>query len=250
MRIEAFNKRVFEAPMNRRPRAFDVYSKGEGAPVLIMQELPGIGPETLRLADELVSRGFAVIVPHLFGPLGKVSMAGNALRVFCMRREFHLFAKGRTSPIVEWMRALCADEMARRGVKGLGVIGMCLTGNFAISLMADDAVLAGVASQPSLPLNDREAPHMSADDIAAIRGRLDEHGPMFSYRFEGDPLCRAERFQRLDAAFNGDRERIRLRELPGKGHSVLTLHFVDEAGHPTRTALDEVSAYFDGTLKA
>ena len=59
---------------------------------MIIQELPGIGPETLRLADEFVAAGFTVVLPHLFGPLGKTDLAGNMLRVLCMRREFRLFA--------------------------------------------------------------------------------------------------------------------------------------------------------------
>ncbi len=155
--------------------------------MVIIQELPGIGPETLRLADEFVDRGFAVVLPHLFGPLEKTSIGGNLLRVFCMRREFSLFAAHRSSPIVDWLKALCRDIKEQGQCKGVGVIGMCLTGNFAISLMGDDSVLAAVSSQPSMPLMKASQLHMSAADITAIRQRIDATAPMHAYRFDGRP---------------------------------------------------------------
>ena len=242
---------AFEAPLgeSRGTARFDVYRRGEGAPVVLMQELPGIGRQTLRLGEELVNAGFSVWIPHLLGPLGKTDLPGNALRLFCMRREFALFAAGKTSPVTAWLAALCARAKAATGAKGVGTIGMCLTGNFAISLMAEDAVLAGVASQPSMPLLKSQALHMSANEIEAVRRALDTKGPMLAYRFEKDALCRAAKFEVLARAFNADAERIRLTTLPGPGHSVLTLDFVDEAGHPTRAALDEVIRYFQAKLQ-
>jgi dienelactone hydrolase len=228
----------------------DVYRHGSGAPVVIIQELPGIGPETLRLADEFVDRGFAVVLPHLFGPLEKTSIGGNLLRVFCMRREFHLFESNRTSPIVDWLKALCRDIKAQGQCKGVGVIGMCLTGNFAISLMGDDSVLAAVSSQPSMPLVKASQLHMSAADITAIRQRIDATAPIHAYRFDGDPMCNAAKFRAIDEAFNDKGvTRVATHTLPGKGHSVLTLDFVDQQGHPTRAALDEILAYFAAQLQ-
>lgn len=226
----------------------DVYRRGSGAPVVLIQELPGIGPETLRLADEFVANGFEIVLPHLFGPLGKVSTGGNLLRVFCMRREFHLFENNRSSPIVDWLKALCRDVRGNR--KGVGVIGMCLTGNFAISLMGDDNVLAAVSSQPSMPLMKAGELHMSAEDIDTIRARIEATAPIHAYRFAGDPMCNAVKYKAIDAAFNNDGiTRVHTHTLPGKGHSVLTLDFVDEQGHPTRAAMDEILAYFDSQLK-
>jgi len=221
----------------------DVYRRGSGAPVVLIQELPGIGPETLRLADEFVANGFEIVLPHLFGPLGKVSTGGNLLRVFCMRREFHLFENNQTSPIVDWLKALCRH--VRGPHKGVGVIGMFLTGNFAISLMGDDSVLAAVSSQPSMPLMKAAELHMSPQEIATVRQRIDATAPMHAYRFAGDPICNAVKYRAIDGAFNHDGvTRVHTHTLPGKGHSVLTLDFVDEAGHPTRRALDDILAYF------
>ena len=130
------------------------------------------------------------------------------------------------------------------------MIGMCLTGNFAISMMADESVLAGVASQPSLPIFANSALHMSSDDVAEIRAGLDEKGPMLAFRFQGDKLCTHAKFEALDAAFNGGKQRIKLREIEGAKHSLLTVHFNGEDGSPTFEALTEVMGYFTEKLKA
>lgn len=249
MVMQSFEKTVFSTDeVDGKPLSHDVYTKGEGPVVLIIQELPGIGTETVRLADKLVDAGFRVVLPHIFGPLGKLSFAGNTARLFCMRREFALFAKKRTSPVVNWLRALSRELKNQYDVPGIGVIGMCLSGNFAISLMADDAVLAGVASQPSLPLGMQKSLHMSDQDVAEIRDALDEKGAMLAFRFAGDKLCTGAKFKALDAAFNDDKERIKLTNVEGNDHALLTVHFIDEAGSPTDAALQEVMGYFGDKL--
>lgn len=244
--LDGYDKQRFQAELTGGDlAAHDVYVKGEGPVVVIIQELPGIGRETLRLADRFVDLGYRVALPHLFGPLGRISMLGNLARVFCMRREFHLFAKNGSSPIVGWLKALCQHHKHLSGNDGVAVIGMCLTGNFAMSLIADDAVLASVASQPAMPFLAQGALHMSQDEIEASRKRLDEIGPMLAMRFEKDPLCTALKFEAIDRGLSQEGQRVRQRVLPGKGHSVLTLDFIDQEGHPTRQAFDEVVAYFD-----
>ena len=226
----------------------DIYRRGTGAPVVLIQELPGIGEETLRLADRLVDAGFEVVMPHLLGPIGRTSMAGNLARVFCMRKEFSLFSTNKSSPIVDWLKALCNDVRESRKARGVGVIGMCLTGNFAISLIGDDSVLAAVASQPSLPIHKQDALHMSPEEISQSRRALEEKGPMLGFRLAEDKACSARKFECIHDTFNDDQERIRLETLPGKGHSVLTLDFVDEEGQPTYEALNSVIDYFSDHL--
>ena len=248
--LEGYDKRVFSAQIRGGTNvSHDVYSRGEqSATVVIIQELPGIGPETLALADRFSAQGYRVVLPHLFGPLGKISLAGNLFRVFCMRKEFTLFSKNESSPIVDWLRALCRDLKDNHDVSGPGVIGMCLTGNFAISLMADDSVLAGVASQPSMPFNGQGDLHMSNNEVSAARARLSEQGAMIAVRFEGDFICQGEKFEAIRKAFNDDQERVRLIELPGKGHSVFTLDFV-KGGEPAEEAFQAVLSYFESKLK-
>lgn len=249
--IKGFEKTQFSSDaMDGKPAAFDVYTKGEGPVVVLIQELPGIGMETIELADRFVNKGFRVVMPHLFGPLGRLSFAGNLARVFCMRREFAIFSKNQSSPIVKWLKALCQDCRDRYNVPGVGVIGMCLTGNFAISLMADEAVLAGVASQPSLPLFSPTSLHMSDDEIAKVRTRLEEHGPMLAFRFKGDVLCTAKKFKALHDKFNDGQKRIELRQIPGKKHAILTVHFDCKPGSPSSDALNEIFGYFKEKLTA
>jgi len=235
---------------NGHTATHDVYVRGNGKKVLILiQELPGIGQETLALADRFVDRGYTVVMPHLFGPIGKTATIGNTIRVFCMRKAFKLFAWNESSPIVDFLSGLCSAMKERYGVKGVAVIGMCLTGNFAISLMANEDVLAGFASQPAMPLLQQGALHMSPETIEGTKRNLDRVGPMHCGRFRKDPLCTAAKFDKLHNSFNRDgKERIIFHELPGRGHSILTLDFVDDEGHPTYQALQEVMGYFDGQL--
>jgi dienelactone hydrolase len=250
--LSAYQKSVFSAETREgKFISHDVYARGSGSPVVLIQELPGIGQETLRLADKLIDAGHEVVMPHLFGPLGKISIGGNLARVMCMRKEFRLMATDASSPVADWLRLLCRQVRDTRGVDGVGVIGMCLTGNFAITLIGDDSVLAagGVTTRHAL-LQSKGALHMSSQEIASSREALETKGAMRVLRFEDDPLSTVEKSECIHRTFNDDaHERVREIVLPGKGHSVLTLDFVDEAGHPTHEALQNVLDYFAAKLR-
>lgn len=249
--ITDYQKSAFTSKMrNGKSATHDIYTLGNGKKVLILiQELPGIGQETLALADRFVAQDYTVVLPHLFGPIGKTATLRNFFQVLCMRKEFAIFAKNKSSPVVDYLADLCMEMKTKHRVKGVAVIGMCLTGNFAISLMASDAVLAGFASQPSLPILKQGALQLSETEITSIKKKLDQVGPMHCGRFEGDKLCTAEKFDLLQRTFNTDKkERMILHQLPGKGHSILTLDFVNKVGHPTTNALNEVMTYFDNQL--
>ncbi|MBW8639670.1 dienelactone hydrolase family protein [Hoeflea sp. WL0058] len=243
--LNGFQQRSFAAEISGGQTVeHDVYEKGEGPVIVILHELPGIEKETIRFADKMVAAGFRVVLPHLFGPLGKFAIVRNMARFFCVRREIDIFARNRSSPIVDWLKALCRDLQQRHAVSGVGVIGMCLTGNFAISLMADESVLASVASQPSLPLFAQHALHMSPEDIEATKRKLDTNGPMHAYRFAGDKLCKAEKFSAIEQTFNSGKERITLTHVPGNKHAMLTAHFIEGEDSPTQAALNEIIGYF------
>ena len=250
--IADYTKTVFTAETSEgHSVSHDIYNRGSGTPVVLIQELPGIGQETLALADRLIDAGHEVVIPHLFGPIGKISIGGNLARVMCMRKEFRLMASNASSPISDWLRLLCREVRDSRGADGVGVIGMCLTGNFAITLIGDDSVLAAVASQPAMPFFKQGALHMSPKEIADSRRALETKGPMRVLRFEDDPLSTVEKSECIHRTFNDNgHERVKEIVIPGKGHSVLTLDFVDEAGHPTRDALKNVLAYFSARLSA
>jgi dienelactone hydrolase len=245
--MDGFSKDAFSAPIDGHDTRFDIYRIGAGAPVILMQEMPGIGPEAIALCKRLAGAGFEVWAPHWFGPLGKATHT-NVVRILCMRREFQLFAKNKSSAIVDWMRALCRHVAQVRGVERVGVIGMCLSGNFAMTLIAEPNVWAAVASQPSLPGRAPGALHMSASEIAASHAALDTKGAMHAYRFAGDPLCTQAKFDAIDSAFNENGVRVRLNILPGRGHSVFTGHFDETAGAPTAEALTDVIGYLKAQL--
>lgn len=249
--IQDFTKTEFSCKMrNGKIATHDIYTLGSGNKiVVIIQELPGIGQETLALADKFVAKGYTVVLPHLFGPLGKTATGRNFVQVLCMRREFKIFAKNESSPVVDFLSGLCTHLKNQYQVKGVAVIGMCLTGNFAISLMANEDVLAGFASQPSLAIFNQKSLHMSPEEVEKIKNNIDKVGPVHCGRFEKDKLCTHHKFELLKKTFNQNgQERIIFHELPGKGHAILTLDFVDKEGHPTYQTLQKVFGYFESQL--
>jgi dienelactone hydrolase len=223
-----------------------------------MHESPGITPEVEHFARRVAAEGFRVFLPHMFGTPGKALSAPYALGQMaraCISREFSVLAKGESSPITDWLRALCRHAHAECGGPGVGAIGMCLTGNFALSLMVDDAVMAPVLSQPSLPFPvskaHRAALHLSEADLEVVKKRARQGAGVLGLRFSDDPLCPPERFETLRRELGDDFEAIEIDSSRGNphgikriAHSVVTADLIDEQGHPTRAALDRVLALF------
>jgi dienelactone hydrolase len=232
-----------------------VYRRGSGPGVVVIHEIPGIHPAVVAFANRVADAGFSVAMPLLFGTPGKpVSRGYIALELVrvCISREFRVLAAREASPITEWLRALCRGLHAELRGKGVGAIGMCLTGNFALALMVDDAMMAPVLSQPSLPFpfgkSRRAGLHISDEDLAIAKNR---HVPVLGLRFTEDPACPKERFDRLRSEFGTRFEAIEIDSsqgnahgIPQDAHSVLTVHIVDSAGHPTKQALDRVLEFF------
>ena len=232
-----------------------VYVAGSGPAVIVMTEMPGISPHVARFARWVVGAGFTVYMPHLFGKDGAVPSPLYALSGMikgCISREFRAFASNASSPVTQWLRALAAQAHGEAGGKGVGAIGMCFTGNFALSMMLEKAVLAPVLAQPSLPLNNPAGMHIAPDELAAVKARLEaEDLTVRAYRFEGDSYCRAERFAAFAEALG---DRFEGRVLPDSAanpdalmkmpHSVVTLHLIDEADQPTVQARDEILDFF------
>jgi dienelactone hydrolase len=239
-----------------------VYRRGTGPGVVIMTEIPGITPPVAAFAERVAAEGFTVFVPNLFGTPGEPLTPRRALVEIaraCVSREFHVLAAREASPITHWLRALCRHAHAEIGGKGVGAIGMCLTGNFALALMVDPVVMAPVLSQPSLPFPigraRRAGLHLSDADLAAVKARVAGGCPVLGIRFTGDPACPPERFARLreelGAGFEGieiDSSRGNPHGIPPSAHSVVTTDLVDREGHPTRAALDRVLGFFKERL--
>lgn len=242
-----------------------VHVAGAGPAVIVMTEMPGISPHVARFARWVRDAGFTVYMPSLFGRDGAVPGAHEGKAVFqraCVSAEFKAFAANESSPVTQWLRALARHAHATCGGPGVGAIGMCFTGNFALTMMLEPAVLAAVLSQPSLPLNDPAGMHIAPEELAEVSARLKrENLTVRAYRFEGDRVCRAERFAAYQRALG---PRFVPRVLPDSAahpdpppffaefvptpHSVVTAHLIDEAGQPTASARDEILAYFAAVL--
>jgi dienelactone hydrolase len=231
-----------------------------GPAVIIIHEVYGFTPTVARLCRLVRDGAFRVYAPVLFGSVDARNperiLPGPLFRL-CISREFYLFASGKSSPIVQWLKELARLAHRECGGPGVGVIGMCLTGNFALAMAVDPAVVAPVLAQPSLPAHKRAALDVSASDLATVRQRIKNEGLVVrGYRFEGDNLCHAARFATLqrelgdsfigttlpDAAANAEG-----RKPP---HGVFTTELINEAGQPTRAAIDEVIGFFREKLRS
>lgn len=237
-----------------------VYIAGTGPAVIVMTEMPGISPHVARFSRWVRDAGFTVYMPSLFGRDGAVPQADEGADIFrraCVSAEFRALAGNGSSPVTQWLRALARLAHRECGGPGVGAIGMCWTGNFALSMMLEPALIAPVMAQPALPLDDPAGIEISTVDIEAVRQRLERDDlTVLAFRFEGDRFCRAQRFAAYAEAL-GDRFIPRVlpdsaastavppffaAHVPGP-HSVLTVHLIDEAGQPTVVARDEILAF-------
>ncbi|MCP3803813.1 dienelactone hydrolase family protein [Allokutzneria sp. A3M-2-11 16] len=242
-----------------------VYVAGSGPAVVLMPEMPGISPDVLRLARWVRDAGFTVHVPSLFGVDGAYPTADGGMEIAkraCVSAEFRAFAGGGTSPVTAWLRGLARLAHKECGGPGVGAIGLCFTGNFALTMTLEPAVIAPVVNHPSLPLDDPAGLEISDEDARAVRDRIARDGlKVLAYRFENDRWCTGQRFAAYQAllgdAFDG---RVLpdsagntnpppfAREVVGTPHSVVTAHLVDAQGHPTVQARDEILAFLKDRL--
>ncbi len=236
-----------------------------GPPVVLVHELDGLGEACRSLAIHLRNQGFRVHLPGFFGGLapdsklrGRIHTAKGMTKV-CVRREFACIATKKTSPVSDWVRALAADIVrVDQQERGVGVIGMCLTGGIVLDTVAENAVGAAVAAQPSLPWS----PETSRWPVnRAVRqhslGMADDHlydaiksgTPVLTVRFDDDPKYPIERFELVERCFNaqvlrvpttavGERDRKKL-------HATLTGAFRSEGVYgqieaDSMAAVDEV----------
>ena len=260
--LEAFTRFDFTDPAGRWTRP--VYRRGSGPAVIVIHEMPGLHPLVLRFATRVAAAGMTVFCPHLFGDAGKeirpLSSLGTMIRGICIRREFAAWATDRSSPIVDWLRALARQAHEECGGRGVGAVGMCFTGNFALAMMTEPSVVAPVLSQPSLPMaigpggkKRGAAMGVSPAEIKCARQRLeDEDLTMLGLRFEGDAYVPPERFAALQAALGPRFEGVVLdpkdaapNTMMSMAHSVLTIHLNDaDPDGPTKQVEERVIAFF------
>lgn len=235
-----------------------VFRAGSGPAVIVIHEAPGLHPGVIEFGRHVVDAGFTVFMPSLFGTPGKEFSLGYALRSLgraCVTREFTAFALDRTNPAIGWLRKLAADAHAECGGPGVGAIGMCFTGGFALGMMVDETMLAPVLSQPSLPLGlgrKRDAAvGISDEDFTRVKQRASEGACVLGLRFSADKLVPPERFETLRRELGDGFISVEIDSSKGnphgikpRAHSVVTQDLVDEPGHPTLAARDQVIEFF------
>jgi dienelactone hydrolase len=206
----------------------DTYRKGTGPGVVVIHEIPGITPLVARFANEVVDRGFTVVMPDLLGTPGKAPSApyiAAGMAKLCVAREFAAFALNKTSPVIAWLRSLARDLHADVGGPGVGAVGMCFSGGFALGMMVDEIMLAPVLSQPSMPLPVGSARagalHLSPDDEEAVIQRAADGCQVLGLRFTEDRAV-GTRFSTLSDKLGDSFIAIELPSNAKADHSVLT----------------------------
>ena len=207
--------------------SFPTYRRGTGPGVIVIHEIPGITPKVQHFAEEVVDSGFTVVMPSLFGTPGKPMSVGgvvSTLTKVCISREFVTMATGHTSPIAHWTRALAKSLHEELGGPGVGALGMCFSGGFALAMMVDGHVAAPVLSQPSMPFPVTRGLaadlNLSPADLTAVKERVAAGCPVLGLRYTSDKAV-GTRFNTLRRELGDGFLSV---ELAGKGHSVLTEH--------------------------
>jgi dienelactone hydrolase len=243
----------------------DVYRNGEGPGVVLIPEMPGIHPGVLALGNHLVENGFTVACPSLYGTPGAPGVRPGAVPVMlrgCVAKEFAAFATNADRPVAHYLRALARDLNEKTPGRGVGVIGECWSGGFALAAAVDDSVIAPVLSQPSLPIGltakHRRDPGLSEEELKVVEKRAAEGGLCaLGLRFSEDPLSPRERFKTLKARLGDAFEVIEIDSKKGNehgfgkmAHSVLTLEVRDQDGHPAYAARKRVVEFLTARLSA
>ena len=225
----------------------DTYRKGSGPGVVVVHEIPGITPAVLAFAEEVVAaglhRGDARPVRHARprAASGAYVLSSDGARC-CISREFTTWAMNRTSPIIGWLRALARNLHLELGGPGVGAVGMCFTGGFALAMMVDDTIVAPVLSQPSLPFAVGKARSanlgLSPDDALVVAERAANGCPVMGLRFTGDRRsapgsrrcapCSATRSAVEFPSANKTRPLGAHRAAPGRGRRARVLEFFHE----------------------
>ncbi|MCU1599296.1 MAG: hypothetical protein JWO22_5, partial [Frankiales bacterium] len=222
-RLAGWDESVFEA----EGRGYPVFRRGTGPGVIVIHEIPGITPKVQHFAEEVVDAGFTVVMPSLFGKVG-VPMSGayvaKSLAQVCISKEFTAMATNRTSHIASWTRALAASLHEELGGPGVGALGMCFTGGFALAMMVDTSVAAPVLAQPSAPFAVSPARsrdlNLSPTDLAAVKQRAAAGCQVLGLRYKQDPAV-GKRFETLTSEIGDAFIRV---EFEGRKHSTLTVH--------------------------
>jgi dienelactone hydrolase len=257
--LDGFTETEFTHDGVTRP----VYRGGAGPGVVVVHEIPGITPLVADFGRRVVEAGFTVAMPSLVGEPGRAMSTGYVAKSFtsvCISKEFSTWALDRTSPVIAWLRALARDLHEQAGGEGVGAVGMCFSGGFALAMAVDDTLLAPVLSQPSMPMPLGKARSralgLSDADLARVKDRVARDDLcVLGLRFTKDRAVPDARWARYTQEFGDHFMGVEIDSSSGNphgisktAHSVLTEHLVDQPGHPTKDAFDRVLAFFRDRL--
>lgn len=242
--LETWTEGSHTAEVDGRATTHPTYRKGSGPPVILIHELPGLTTGVIGFGEELVRAGYIVVMPHLFGRAGVPFSGGEMLRTMpkvCISREFTMLKAGRTTPVIGWLRSLARELDGEFGGRGVGALGMCFTGGFALAMMVDDAVAAPVLAQPSLPMaiGARRSADLglSPGDLARVKARCAAGVEVLGIHYRTDKAT-GTRFETLTQELGEAFLRV---DLDGEGHSTLT-------EQRSQAAVDAVLAFFGSHL--
>jgi dienelactone hydrolase len=220
------------------------YRKGAGPGVVVIHEIPGMTPAVIAFGDEVAAAGFTVVMPHLFGEPEAPSTGKQVAKVLpglCVNKEFTKLAVGETTPVAGWLRSLARTLHGELGGPGVGALGMCFTGGFALAMMVDDSVAAPVLCQPSAPFavgKRRGADlNLSPADLQVVKRRAAQGCSVLGFRYRKDPAT-GTRFDTLRHELGDNFVAV---EFEGKGHATVTEHRQQEA-------VDRILGFFSERL--
>ena len=224
------------------------WRKGTGPVVIVVHEIPGVTPKVIEFAERVVNQGFTVVMPLLVGEVGRGpsgAYIAQSMAKVCISHEFTTMAMHKTSPIISWLRALAHQLHNEVGGIGVGAVGMCFSGGFALGMMVDDIMVAPVLSQPSLPFaigGSRAADlNLSESDQARVVERAQAGCQVLGLRYTGDKLV-GTRFATLHELLGESFIAVEFASTSKQDHSVLTEQIQPEA-------VERVLQFFNDKLK-
>ena len=215
-------------------------------PIIVLHELPGMTPSFIEYCQHMVKEGFKVYMPLLFKDVGSEMSTGQTIR-FCLDKEFrHLFsarAEDGSRPISNWLLHLTKHVAQECPNQKIGMIGMCLTGGFALVGLADPSVAGVICCQPSYPFFFNQSIGLTSSQREKVSdGAKRLPKPCVKgFRYDKDWICRKSHFNAIENLLDDAFDK---KTLPGRGHSTVTGSCLN------KRVFDEIVVFLNRQLKA